>query len=316
MTAFPSMNSKPLITLSATELINIYGNLLDIKSYLENVDSVSLHEEANGLLQWFPTILGDSKFYELLSSGVTHYYPIHKQEFVEALKLINGSSFVLEFGCGQGSFGQLLSPDRWFGVDINRKAIETAKAKGLRCQLWDLHIDSLDDLPVSGPDVVCSFQTIEHMADPSQLFRVAAKLLGPNGTLIIGAPSHDSILGMHPLNPLNLPPHHQTWWTDRALISFPLQFGFQCSDLIHCPVDKFHQKWVVSSLLRDASSACFCKMSYLKKRVMFRIRELILRTYFAYFFDEVNDIDSRYGLRGQSVLAVYKKTIVQGDLPA
>lgn len=262
-------------------------------------------------MQWFPAVLGDGTFYEALSNKVAHYYPDRKTEYTEAVKLVSPSSRVLEIGCGEGFFGLLLNSNNWFGVDINQDALKKASVKGLNCMQWDLENDSIQDLPETEYDIVCSFQTIEHMSNPSRLFSVASNLIGKNGTLIIGAPSHDSILGMEPLSPLNLPPHHQTWWTDKALRLFPLKFGFSCVDIIHCDVDSFHRRWLITTLLRSASRSSQANINAIKKKLFSRIRDKVIDYYMSSFFDESRELDPRFGLRGQSVLAVYRKTSTQ-----
>jgi len=299
---------NPILTLSSQQLIDLYENLVDIRPYLKGVKSISLHENEDGLMQWFPAVLGDGIFYEALSNKIAHYYPDRKTEYTEAVKLVSSSSRVLEIGCGEGFFGLLVNPNNWFGVDINKDALKKVSEKGLNCMQWDLDNNSIQDLPENEYDIVCSFQAIEHMSNPAKLFTVASSLIGEKGALIVGAPSHDSILGMHPLSPLNLPPHHQTWWTDKALRLFPLKFGFSCTDIIHCEVDSFHREWLMSTLLRSASLSSYTGMNPIKKKLFSKIRDKVIHYYMSTVFDKSRQFDPRFGLRGQSVIAVYQKT--------
>lgn len=218
---------KPIAVISAKEIISAYKNIVDISSYFRNVESLSLLEDETGLLQWHPTILGDATFYEEVSSAIHPYYPSEKTEYDKAFDLIHHHRYILEIGCGEGHFGTLFKREQWYGVDINKRAINRAVEKGLNCQVWDAFNDSVEDLHCSHPNVICSFQTIEHLANPGCLFEAANRLLSEDGLLLVGAPSHDSILGMAPYSALNLPPHHQTWWTDTALESYPRQYGFE-----------------------------------------------------------------------------------------
>ncbi|MFM7230008.1 MAG: class I SAM-dependent methyltransferase [Cyanobacteriota bacterium] len=294
--------------ISAKTLIKLYDRAgIDVRPFFVGVDTLCLREDASGLLQWWPSVAGDSDFYAKLSSQIRHYYPPDKPEFLVALPLISQEDLVLEVGCGQGRFGQYLSADNWFGVDINAEAIRVATSKGMNCRVWNFLEDDLALLPVQQFPVICSFQMIEHLPEPGRFFEFASGALAPSGRLIVGAPAIDSLLGKDPMSMLNLPPHHQTWWTDKALRLFPERYGFTCEDIIHAPLDEAHHRGFVSLLIKDLLVKRIASWpSWLSRSItsasskpISAVTKLLVRD---------GSIDPVFGARGQSVVAIYRKT--------
>ncbi len=293
--------------ISTRNLIALYRDEgIDVSGFFAGIDALTLEELPTGLLRWTPTVVGNSDFYAQLSSTIPFYYPHEKPEFSVALDLIPAGGEVLEVGCGEGRFGSLVASEKWFGVDINEQAIRYAKAKGLRCRVWNFLQDEIEALPQQEFPCICSFQMIEHLPDPGSLFTFAYRHLAPGGRLIIGAPAMDSLLGKNPMSILNLPPHHQTWWTDRALRTYPEQFGFICEDLIHVPLDFAHHRAYVSTLLRDLLAKRVSQLpsflsgwiNTLSSKPIGLLTKLLVKE---------GSIDPVFGARGQSVLAVYRK---------
>jgi SAM-dependent methyltransferase len=301
------MNMPTARQISTRNLIDLYRDAdIDVSRFFVGIDHLILEELPTGLLRWAPTVVGDSDFYAQLSSTIPFYYPHDKPEFSVALDLIPPGSEVLEVGCGEGRFGSLLASDKWFGVDINEQAIRHATAKSLRCRVWNFLEDEAEALPQQDFPFICSFQMIEHLPDPGRLFTFAYQHLAPDGRLIIGAPAMDSLLGKNPMAILNLPPHHQTWWTDRALRTYPEQFGFICEDLLHVPLDFAHHRAYISTLLRDLLAKRVSQLpsflsgwiNALSSKPIGLMTKLLVKE---------GSIDPIFGARGQSVVAVYRK---------
>ena len=289
----------------ASEIINKYADLVDVKRFFQNVDELVIEDDSNGLLTWSPKVVGDAYFYEQLSAKIVDYYPRNKTEFLTALSFISSSDSVLEIGCGDGSFARLLPGRQWHGVDINSIAIESLLKEGLSCELTDVFSDP-DYCPPFVPDVICSFQVIEHLTDPSELFKCAARILPQGNKLIVGFPSLDSIFGIgkNKLAPLNLPPHHQTWWTDKAIIEYPNQFGFSIQDYIHCPLDSIHKHFYFTTLCTALLDE---KLGSLPSVVRNSMSWLILKLLQRFLYSSKVMSDTRYGFRGQSSIAVYTR---------
>ena len=185
--------------LPASEIIDKYADFVDVKRFFRNIDELVIEADSNGLLAWRPKVVGDSYFYEQLSAKIVDYYPRNKNEFLTALNFIRSSDSVLEIGCGDGSFAKLLPGRKWHGVDINSRAIENLLQEGFSCELTDV-FSGPDYCPPFAPDVICSFQVIEHLPDPSELFKCAARILSKGDKLIVGFPALDSIFGMAQIN--------------------------------------------------------------------------------------------------------------------
>lgn len=300
------MTRRKLCRLSSSEVIKAYSSLLDVSYYFDEIEYIELTEDCSGLLQWLPSVCGDESFYKKLSIKVDNYYPSFKAEYLLAAKYIEDGSSVLEIGCGDGAFGEKLTNSYWFGVDINSAAILKAKQKGLDCEVANIFEDKLNFNIQFSPDYVCSFQMIEHLKDPSALFKAAKRFMTQHSTLIIGYPAHDSLLGKlaNSMTPLNLPPHHQTWWTDRAIRDYAESFGFVLIRLEHCSLDQFHAKWFLNTLLTElvVNRLKWARRFPICKQIGTKIASIL--SALLYSSEVMND--ERYGFRGQSCIAVYK----------
>lgn len=98
---------------------------------------------------------------------------------------------VLEIGCGEGNFWQLLKQDEaseiW-GVEPNSTAAAVAKSKAHK--LFDCLFDEcLDDLPDNYFDLVICNDVIEHMPDHDLFFRQIKNKMAPNGHIIGSLPN-------------------------------------------------------------------------------------------------------------------------------
>ncbi|WP_216901698.1 bifunctional 2-polyprenyl-6-hydroxyphenol methylase/3-demethylubiquinol 3-O-methyltransferase UbiG [Synechococcus sp. CCY 9618] len=296
-----------MASLAVGKLIGMYRQVgIDVSADFGNITRLTLEEDASGLLRWLPPVVGSDVFYAQLSERIDNYYPAVKPEFeIAAAALLPGQP-VLEIGCGEGHFAGLLPPGDWFGVDINSDAIRRAQHKGLSCVVWDFLKDDPAVLPRQQFPFICSFQMLEHLPDPGRFFQFAAQHLSPGGRLILAVPSLDSLLGKNPMSMLNVPPHHQTWWSDRALREFPSGYGFVCEKLIHAPLDPFHHRAFVTVLLRDLLARRLSRfprwfsqpLSSLCSKPISALTRILM---------EEGSIDSVFGCRGQSVVAVYHR---------
>ncbi len=77
------------------------------------------------------------------------------------------------------------------------------------------------------------------MGNPKAFLVSALACLKPDGHLILGVPSGDSYITKIPNFVLNAPPHHNTWWTDRALCHLANQFQLSILDLAHAPLESW-----------------------------------------------------------------------------
>ena len=85
---------------------------------------------------------------------------------------------LLEVGCAYGFFlEQAQAAFDASGIDVNAPAINAAKALGVRAEFADF----LSYTPAARPDVVCMWDTIEHLLDPVAYAKRAYELLNDRG---------------------------------------------------------------------------------------------------------------------------------------
>jgi SAM-dependent methyltransferase len=248
--ACPACSASAIETVEIVDtekLIRSYGHKgVDVRSYLGGSQDIRLYRCANCDLGFFhPSCAGDAAFYEQLQTQ-DWYYQDEKPEYLLAKGMIPEGSSVLEVGCGKGAFRSWL-PDSvtYTGLEFNDGAVRKAQASGINVlkQPVELHVDT-----GSRYDVVCSFQVLEHVESPIAFFRACAQALKPNGKLIIAVPAQDSFLAVAANSPLNMPPHHLTRWTDRALTNLARNEGFREAAIWHEPVASFHKDWHATTL--------------------------------------------------------------------
>lgn len=138
---------------------------------------------------------------------------------------------LLELGCSAGMF--LYHARRHFsevtGVDYDAPAAAYA-AKKCKCKTYSTH---LGETPIKKgtADVVCAFQTLEHVEDPVGFIRTAGEYVKPGGTIAIEVPNlYDVLVSLY-----DLPNHHEfyfheahLWYfSEKSLLKTMRQAGFE-----------------------------------------------------------------------------------------
>jgi 2-polyprenyl-3-methyl-5-hydroxy-6-metoxy-1,4-benzoquinol methylase len=198
-----------------------------------------------------PAPAGDEGFYEQLQVH-DWYYQEEKPEYQFAKDFIPEGASVLEVGCGKGAFHAFLPGSvNYTGLEFNDEAIRKARSQGLNVikQPVEAHAGSGQRY-----DVVCSFQVLEHVEHPGSFFHACVEALKPGGKVIIAVPAQDSFLAVAANSPLNMPPHHLTRWTDRALHNLARRESLAKVALWHEPVADYHQDWHATTLALYALS--------------------------------------------------------------
>lgn len=235
---------KSVDTIHTSDLLTLYKDNLaiNIASFIKNDSYISLLQCNECDLKWFsPSTPGDSNFYEELQKN-DWYYQDEKPEYRYAAKFIKPSAKVLEIGCGKGAFrNHLPEAVNFYGLEFNDEAIKKALSTGLNVKK-----ESIEDHSISQSkayDVVCSFQVLEHTKSPREFLSAAAQSLRPEGLMIIAVPSEDSFLSLVNGGLLNMPPHHLSRWTDKALLNAYDALGLTTLDIWHEPVADYHRDW-------------------------------------------------------------------------
>ncbi|MGL1863430.1 MAG: class I SAM-dependent methyltransferase [Pseudodesulfovibrio sp.] len=237
-----SKSTRSLQTIPISDIAAVYRRFLDLDvEYLFTVDTLDyLSCEECGVLFFSPPIPGDESFYNSLQR-YDWYYADEKDEFVFAADWVRSDNRVLEIGCGKGAFANHIRCASYEGVDLSDNAVCMAKEAGL-C-VSHTTIEAFAENKAGSFDVVCAFQTLEHVIDPGTFLQAATSCLAPGGRLILSVPSQSSFVGETCNAVLNLPPHHLSRWTDDALKSIGRLFDLSVLSLAHLPLDPSHREW-------------------------------------------------------------------------
>ncbi len=105
-------------------------------------------------------------------------------------------------------------------------------------------VGSPEELAIRQPaiepfDVVCVFQTLEHVADPLAFLRALSSLVRPAGTLIVTTPDAAGPIRHFADALTELPPHHLTQWTESAFRAALPRVGAQADLIRHEPLPDY-----------------------------------------------------------------------------
>jgi glycosyltransferase involved in cell wall biosynthesis/SAM-dependent methyltransferase len=121
----------------------------------------------------------------------------HLHRYLIARELASGKK-VLDIACGEGYGAAILATTaaRVIGVDISKEAIAGASGRYIRDNL-EFIIGRCEAIPLpdTSVDLVVSFETIEHIEQHDTMMREVARVLRPDGVLIISSPDRDRYSG-------------------------------------------------------------------------------------------------------------------------
>ena len=138
----------------------------------------------------------------------------HLARYLFAMGYVANKS-VLVAGSGPGYGASLLKAGgarSVQGVDIDPQSIQKANERFSALGITFFTDDCEQLTQVQCPiDVVCSFENIEHLAQPQRFLAAAGKLLAPGGVLLISTPDRAAtppFVNGRPSNPY----HHHEWY--------------------------------------------------------------------------------------------------------
>ncbi len=99
---------------------------------------------------------------------------------------------ILDVGCGDGDTLVQLKKMGWetYGLDIDSKAIEIAKKRGINARLGTFR--EISKYPDNYFDAIRLYHVIEHLDNPSECLSLISKKLKKEGELLIGTPNIES----------------------------------------------------------------------------------------------------------------------------
>jgi 2-polyprenyl-3-methyl-5-hydroxy-6-metoxy-1,4-benzoquinol methylase len=199
-----------------------------------------------------PWVGGDAAFYAIAHEGDAHYPP-NRWEFDETLAVLGQPAFrrplrVVEVGAGDGAFLDRLrtlpgAPDmRIVAADYDEGAARRMRAKG-----YDAFAGSLRDVVDRREepfDVICLFQTLEHMADLEDVFDALHSLLRRDGHVFLSVPHSAATAHQEATTGLwDMPPNHVGRWNPKALEKAASRYGFTLVESRAQPVDAPRVAW-------------------------------------------------------------------------
>lgn len=131
---------------------------------------------------------------------------------------------LLEVGCSAGQFLYHVKPlvREIYGYELDKNCFKYAKKK-TDCQKFAFRGESFD--------IICLFQTLEHIQNPLRYLGILASFLKPNGIIYIEVPNIDDAL----ISTYSLPNHytfyfhkaHLWYFSKKSLLSITHQLGFE-----------------------------------------------------------------------------------------
>lgn len=149
---------------------------------------------------------------------------------------ITAGQRLLEFGSGYGLF---LDAARERGYDVQGVELSRPAAAAAARLDIDVYCGQLVDAPLTGPyDVVCGWDTLEHVPDPLAVLRRIRSLIADGGTVALSTPYFSSLpsqlLGQRWWT---LKPAEHIWhYTPYTLRLLAARAGFTVTDVIRSPL--------------------------------------------------------------------------------
>lgn len=215
--------------------------------FLYEDSNITNHRCGECELEFFsPIFTGDSNLYEILSKN-DWYYEQNKWEFDEAINRLASNkniSSLLEIGCGKGFFLEKVSNVyQTLGIEINGKAIDICRQKKL-----NVCSQTLEEITTQFNAIV-SFEVLEHIPNPQNFLEKVCKLLSPEGTLILAVPNPSSYLKEFDHVLLDMPPHHSTKWSKKAIEYLAIKYNLELVSISYEPLRYVHYQSYINELI-------------------------------------------------------------------
>lgn len=285
-----------LKTIPTEKLIQVWKNSfkIDITEELHAHEKIYLYQCNKTKIKFFvpADILGSGKLYEQLQNFDWYYMP-EKWEHKVALRDLLKCKDVLEIGSASGHFvkSAIDTGLNIKGIELNETAVTAAQEKGLPVERLDLQ--EAAKLYRQSLDAVCSFQVLEHVANPRDFIDWSIQMLKPGGKLIYCVPNSESFL-KHQYNLLDMPPHHMLQWSKESFKALETLFPVKLDKVVYEPLASYH----VSGYI-NAHSNYFNSASPFGK--------LFFNRYTIPFYKKILGLGFRKLVTGQSLYVKFSK---------
>lgn len=139
--------------------------------------------------------------YAEVERGTAQQLPHYASELIDRLRAqgISNSSFVIEVGCNEGSFLEVLRDSGFVnlvGIEPSLSLSQASAGKGFRVEPVPLTIDMAGTLveKYGLADAVVCRHTLEHVPEPAELIAAICKIVKPGGICLIEVPDTDWII--------------------------------------------------------------------------------------------------------------------------
>lgn len=121
------------------------------------------------------------------------HYGIGHTRLKRILSLVGkaGGQKVLDVGCASGYLGKLIKDNHNAvdGVEISQAAADEARKKIDKVYVLDIEKEWPQEIYNNQYDLLVCTEVLEHVFDPSNVLKYAAKALAPGGHIIISTPN-------------------------------------------------------------------------------------------------------------------------------
>jgi len=296
-----------IATIRSSDLAELFrrGFGIDIRYLTDPIPHTHLyHSDDTDLYFFHPQIIGDDRLYEALQR-FPWYYAADKAEYVYAASLIKPDDTVLDVGSGCGNFARLIRCHSYRGLELNQRAVTQARQNGIDvlCETVAQHAAAHG----LAYDVVCAFQVLEHIANINEFLLAAIACVKPGGQLICAVPAYDSFSRLVPNASLDMPPHHQTRWSDAALRNVSNYYDVDLVEIWHEPLQDVHKLFYAEAICRHG----LCELLGMQPRLpvdrRYRLRAITVASNILGRLFAMGLRDKNVMPRGLSVVAVYRK---------